>query len=59
MEKTTFDAEVKAAQREYFKAWRAANKDKVREHNRRYWEKLAVKRMQERKQENTKQEEKA
>ena len=42
-----FDAEVKAAQREYFNAWRAANKDKVREHNRRYWEKCAKKRLQE------------
>ena len=41
-----FDAEVKAARREYFKAWRAANKDKVREHNRRYWEKRALERLQ-------------
>ena len=46
MSNKDFDAEVKAAQREYFKAWRAANKDRVREHNRRYWEKYAKKRLQ-------------
>ena len=43
----TFDAQVVEARRAYFRAWRAANKDKVREHNRRYWEKVAAKRMQE------------
>ena len=26
------------AQREYQRAWRKANKDRVREYNRRYWE---------------------
>lgn len=29
------------AQREYAKKWRAKNKDKVREINRRYWERVA------------------
>lgn len=31
------------ARRAYMKAWRAANKDKVKEHNRRYWERRAGK----------------
>lgn len=31
------------ARRAYMKAWRAANKDKVKEHNRRYWERKAAK----------------
>lgn len=34
--------EGKAAEREYKKAWRAKNKDKVRETNARYWEKRAA-----------------
>lgn len=29
------------ARREYQRRWRKANPDKVREHNRRYWEKKA------------------
>ena len=29
---------AKQAQREYYKKWRDANKDKIRENNRRYWE---------------------
>lgn len=29
------------AQREYARKWRAKNKDKVRETNRRYWERVA------------------
>lgn len=31
------------AKRAYQRQWRAANKDKVREHNRRYWEKKGAK----------------
>ena len=31
------------ARREYQRKWRAANKDRVREINRRYWEKRAQK----------------
>lgn len=29
--------------REYFRQWRAKNPDRVRENNRRYWEKRAAK----------------
>ena len=29
------------ARREYYRKWRARNKDKIRETNRRYWEKKA------------------
>lgn len=57
MEIKNFDADARAAQREYFKAWRAANKDKVREYNRNYWEKRALKRLQEQGGEAAKQEE--
>ena len=31
------------ARREYHRKWRAANKDKVRENNRRYWERVVAK----------------
>lgn len=34
------------ARREYQRKWRAANKDKVRESNRRYWEKRAQREME-------------
>lgn len=37
------DEERRAAIRKYHKEWRAKNKDKVRESNRRYWEKRAAK----------------
>lgn len=41
-------AEVARAERlEYFRKWRAANKDKVKEANRKYWEKRVTKRLQE------------
>lgn len=41
MEKTSSEraAEIR---REYHKQWRAKNKDKVREYNRRFWEKRAA-----------------
>ncbi|MBP3855093.1 MAG: hypothetical protein IK990_05705 [Ruminiclostridium sp.] len=42
---TTLSANERAvieARRQYQKEWRAANKDKVREHNRRFWEKRAA-----------------
>ena len=40
--------ELAAAERKaYFKAWRAANKEKTTEHRRRYWEKRALKRQAE------------
>ena len=38
----TLSDQAKAAKREYHRAWRARNKDKVREINRRYWEKKAA-----------------
>jgi hypothetical protein len=31
--------------KEYFRAWRAANKEKTAEHRRRYWEKKALERL--------------
>lgn len=34
---------AREARNQYYRAWRAANKDKVREINRRYWEKRAQK----------------
>ena len=34
--------QARAAQRAYRKKWREANKDKVRESNRRYWERKAA-----------------
>ena len=30
------------ARREYFRQWRAENKDKVRKHNQNYWRKKAM-----------------
>lgn len=35
--------EAKAAKKAYHKEWRARNKDKIKEYNRRYWEKQAAK----------------
>lgn len=39
--------------REYHKQWRAKNKDKVREYNRRFWEKQAAKQQEAEKQTDT------
>lgn len=39
----TIDEAARAERREYYRQWRAANRDKVKEHNRRYWEKRALK----------------
>ena len=33
--------------REYFKLWRAANKDKVKKHNTTYWQRRAEKKLKE------------
>lgn len=33
---------AKEAKREYQRKWRAANRDKVRQHNQNYWEKKAL-----------------
>jgi hypothetical protein len=41
-------SEVARAERlEYFKQWRAANKDKVKKHNQDYWRKRAEKKLRE------------
>lgn len=45
------DEKAKEARRAYSNAWRAANKDKVREYNQRYW-----KRKSEQMQQNAEQE---
>ena len=41
VENQTMTDEAKAAKREYMKRWRAANKDKVKANNARYWAKKA------------------
>ena len=38
---------AKGARAEYYRRWRAANPDKVREKNRRYWERRALREEQE------------
>ena len=42
----TIEEMAKQERREYYRQWRAKNKDKVREINRRYWEKRAAKRQE-------------
>ena len=39
------DATAVELRREYYKRWRAANRDKVRQHNQNYWKKTALKAM--------------
>lgn len=41
----TYVLDERAAEerREYYRQWRAKNKDKVRENNRKYWERKAAK----------------
>lgn len=46
MAATTLEERAAAERREYFRRWRAKNKDKVRESNRRYWERRAEKKAQ-------------
>ena len=43
----TVSEKAKEMRREYLNKWRAANKDKVKEANRKYWERKAAKRLQE------------
>jgi len=38
--------------REYFRQWRANNKDKVKKHNAAYWEKRAKRRLEEKRDSN-------
>lgn len=43
MTATALDERAAEVRREYYRQWRAKNKDKVRENNRRYWERKAAK----------------
>lgn len=45
----TVEELAKQEKREYFRKWREKNKDKIRENNRRYWERRAARRMEEEK----------
>ena len=49
MAELTLEERAKEERREYFRQWRAKNRDKVRESNRRYWEKRAAKKVAEEK----------
>lgn len=51
------DEKAKAARREYLRAWRAANKDRVKAYNAEYWKRKANKAKQTEIQQNNKQEE--
>ena len=42
MDEVTLRNQVKQEQKEYIRAWRAANKHKTAEYNRRYWERKAL-----------------
>lgn len=46
MATATLEERAAEERREYFRQWRAKNKDKVRENNRRYWERRAEKKAQ-------------
>lgn len=46
MAELTLEERAREERREYFRQWRAKNPDKVRENNRRYWEKRAAKKAQ-------------
>ena len=48
MKSNELDEAAIAERRAYFKAWRAANKDKVKLHNQRYWQKRAAEKMKKR-----------
>ena len=45
MNKTDLECLAIAERRAYFRAWRAANRDKTSEHRRKYWEKKAMERL--------------
>ena len=51
MATTTLQERAAEERREYFRQWRAKNKDKVRENNRKYWERRAAKKAAETEQE--------
>lgn len=46
MASTTLEERAAEERREYYRQWRARNKDRVRENNRRYWERRAAKKAQ-------------
>lgn len=54
MTDTKMEELARAERLEYFRNWRAKNKDKVRESNRKYWQKRAEKRLQEQSEQNAK-----
>jgi hypothetical protein len=41
MDKKTLEAVAKEVRLKYFREWRRKNKDKVKKHNKNYWEKKA------------------
>ena len=47
----SINEEAKMARRDYYRRWRAANKDKVRESNRRYWQRQGQIRLRKKKEE--------
>lgn len=46
MAEITLEERAREERREYYRQWRAKNPDKVKENNRRYWEKRAAKKAQ-------------
>lgn len=42
---TNIDELIKREKREYHKQWRANNKDKVKQHNKTYWQKKALEKL--------------
>lgn len=46
MATVTLEERAAEERREYYRQWRAKNKDKVKEKNRRYWERRASKKAQ-------------
>lgn len=51
MATTMLEERAAEERREYYRKWRAKNKDKVRENNRRYWERRVAKKAAEAEQE--------
>jgi len=49
MTQTQLDELAKEERRAYFKAWRAANPEKVKQQNQNYWRKRADRKLQEQK----------
>lgn len=46
MDKTKLEQLAAEERKAYFRAWRAANKEKTAEHRRRFWEKKALERLE-------------